>query len=259
MKLVHIDSVSDTQTFTVESGALRVTDPCYDMDTWCAGTLDTVRNGIWNTHVGYHKDADDMAYYERAAKERRAEIDRHEKLLMDKCGTNAEVAEMIRQDFTMFRADLDKREAEANARPGRVAFIHIAHAESAARFDPKTPLDSNFVLADIDVGVDSGQAGFFDLAKYALSLADKDDSRSRRESKDSVFEAFYDSVCNLTLDDKSFGTLQFGTVSSSGYGDGSYNCYARRDDFGTVVEAVIIFLEEYEDADETDEEGELAG
>lgn len=29
MKLERIDSVSPTNTFVVESGALRVTDPCY--------------------------------------------------------------------------------------------------------------------------------------------------------------------------------------------------------------------------------------
>jgi hypothetical protein len=38
-------------TFKVTSGKLRVSDPCYERDTWCAGVLDKVRNGIWNGHV----------------------------------------------------------------------------------------------------------------------------------------------------------------------------------------------------------------
>jgi len=257
MKLVKIDSVSDTQTFTVESGALRVTDPCYDMTTWCAGTLDKVRNGLWYTHVGYHKDAEEEAWALNSIKDMSERIAKKRASVE---GVLGEAAQMVRIMADMEERDMLKRKADHEAYLGRVAFIHIVQADTLTnQFNHEQPLPSSFELADIDVGVDSGQAGFFDLAKYTLSLADKDDSRSRRESKDSVFEAFYDSVCNLTLDDKSFGTLQFGTVSSSGYGDGSYNCYARRDDFGTVVEAVIIFLEEYEDADETDEEGELAG
>jgi len=38
-------------TFEVTSGALRVTDPCYDLDTWCAGTIGNVVNGSWNAYV----------------------------------------------------------------------------------------------------------------------------------------------------------------------------------------------------------------
>jgi len=37
--------------FEVVSGKVRVTDPCYDEETWCAGTVDKVRNGIWAAEV----------------------------------------------------------------------------------------------------------------------------------------------------------------------------------------------------------------
>ena len=36
MKLPEINSCSLEKSFEVKSGALRVTDPCYDMETWCA-------------------------------------------------------------------------------------------------------------------------------------------------------------------------------------------------------------------------------
>ena len=54
MKLPEINSYSPEKSFEVKSGALRVTDPCYDMDTWCAGTLEDVKNGKWLAHIGYH-------------------------------------------------------------------------------------------------------------------------------------------------------------------------------------------------------------
>lgn len=224
MKLAKINSVSAVETFNVSSGALRVTDPCYSMDTWCAGTLEKVRNGLWHAHVGYHKDSLDM---EMNAKWR---ADRAERLEKAKGGV-----------MESYYADDLRRCDEALATYiGRVAYIHIVQADTLTnQFNHEQPLPDSFELTDIDVGVDSGQAGFFDLEKYALTVADK-------ESND----AFYDSVCNLTLDEKGFGTTHDGCASSSGYGDGGYDCYVRRNEVGEAVEALIVFIAE----DEEDEE-----
>ena len=56
MKLPEINSYSLEKSFEVKSGALRVTDPCYDMETWCAGTLESVKNGKWFAQLGYNID-----------------------------------------------------------------------------------------------------------------------------------------------------------------------------------------------------------
>lgn len=223
MKFPHIDSVSATETFNITAGALRVTDPCYSMDTWCAGTLDKVRNGTWDTHVGYHKDKTDM---EMAAKWRQDHVDKME-------------AAKARGDevwAAMHAHDVARYDESAAKYLGRVAYIHIVAQGFEHKLNTALPLDDEWQLADIDVGVDSGQAGFFDVAQYALSVSTEENEKP-----------FYDSVCNLTLDDKSFGTLHFGTVSSSGYGDGGYNCYFRRNDLGEVIEAVIVFIAEYDE------------
>jgi hypothetical protein len=37
-------------TFRVNSGKLRITDPCYETDVWCAGEIPAV-NGIWNAKI----------------------------------------------------------------------------------------------------------------------------------------------------------------------------------------------------------------
>ena len=52
--------LSKTQTFEVTSGAIHATDPCYDLDIWCAGTIDNVLNGTWEAHVT-HDDEDYVA------------------------------------------------------------------------------------------------------------------------------------------------------------------------------------------------------
>lgn len=37
-------------TFTVSSGKIRATDPCYEVDVWCAHTIDNVKNGTWYSY-----------------------------------------------------------------------------------------------------------------------------------------------------------------------------------------------------------------
>jgi len=228
MNLPQIDQTAEFQTFTVTSGGLRVTDPCHDMGTWCAGQLENVMDGIWQAHVGYHKDSLDM---EMNAKWIAAEEERLN-----------ELAARLGEDFTRFeRHRLQQRREAAEAHPGRVAYLHIVNIGVQQHFDHLAELDSTWEDSGIHVGVDSGQAGFFDLDTYRALCADQ-----------AVKEKFYDEVCDLTLADSSWGVHPSGAVSSSGYGDGGYECLVRRVD-GLVVEAIIIYISEYEEEDEEDE------
>lgn len=248
-KELKIIGCAKPQPFEITSGKMIVTDPCYDKQTWCQAKLDDVRNGTWYATAEY-SDEDDWG-------DRVAQIWAwHDSLGIDNPG----------RDF---------------------------------------PTCSEFI--PYDIGVDSGQAGFFDLDKYP------DDTH-----KD---DAFYDAVCKLTLSripfsvleevgvypmadlsklsdeqkanrtssnyherklyymrqftgkngednrpntDKSkmadalalhgslglFGVLPFGAVSSSGFGDGSYNLYVERDSDGEVVAARIEFIVEDPENDE---------
>jgi len=38
-------------SFTVVSGTLRISDPCYDLNDWCAGDVENCKKGQWNSHV----------------------------------------------------------------------------------------------------------------------------------------------------------------------------------------------------------------
>lgn len=230
MKFPKIDNVSPTNTFVVTSGALRVSDPCYTPDTWCAGTLENVMDGIWQAHVGYHKDSLDAEMAERWLKAEEERI-------------NAFGAKHG-EDFVVWeRERLAEKRKAFEERLGRVAYLHIVNIEAQSHFDHAAEFDSTWVDSTIDVGVDSGQAGFFDLALYQQVW-----------ESEPVREKFYDEVCDLTLEDKSWGVHPIGVVSSTGWGDGSYTCLVRRDDVGRAIEAIIIYMAEYED--EEGEEGE---
>ena len=93
--------------------------------------------------------------------------------------------------------------------------------------------------APFEVGVDSGQAGIYDEDYYR-----------QYHSEDDCNDDWYKEVCDLT---DPFGTKDGKcVVSSSGYGDGGYNCYLLRDKNNEVVGFQIVFIED----DEEDEEDE---
>lgn len=101
---------------------------------------------------------------------------------------------------------------------------------------------------DFDIGVDSGQCGVFDYEKYPDIKAKYDDEGG-----------FYRKCCDITLGDKPYGPIDFGFVSSSGFGDGSYSAYGIYDtDKETLIGVRIVFIskdsEEDEDGDFTEEE-----
>lgn len=219
------------------SDKVRVSDPCYDIDTWCAGTLENVLPG--------------------------------------------------RYACFLQRTDMnDWGERIANIEVRHMAFLHIEPTE----------------LQDIDVGVDSGQCGIYDLDYFIEVRKDKDGD-----------DEWYDRVCDITgeyidnpnyvpFEESSFWKKEFEIiklngeqnqstlllieylkatnqyhssmegckkifgraantlddkclVSSSGDGDGSYTCLVGRNEAGQIVSIKIDYYYGYDEEDyEEDEE-----
>ena len=158
--------------FQLTDSVLRVTDPCYTKDTWCAGVLPNCKLGLWEAHI---ETSDEGSWGIR-------------------------VSELY---------------IEHNS------FKFLSNA-----FD--------WLEKDIDVGVDSGQAGFFQDSKYPESMEEFEFDND---------ETFYAKCGNATLNTTEHAGIidDFGVVSSSGYGDGSYVCYTKELD-GVVVVAKIVFI-----------------
>lgn len=236
MKLVKIDSVSAIERFEAPSGQLMVTDPCYTPGTWCAGVLANLLQGPWNARVGYHRDPLDLERLER----QKQYIDESFKLHMAHAGDNPLFKEWAEQDR---QRALAKLEEERAAYKGRVAYLHIWHESYTAH---QAELDArggfaHYINCEVDVGVDSGQAGFFDRALYDQAYSNESDQ-----------EKFYEAVCELTLSGKEWGAHEgWGVVSSSGWGDGGYDCLTLHD-AGKLVAAVIVYLVESDEEDSHD-------
>lgn len=182
-------------TFKVESGEVRISDPCYKKDTWCAGVLKNVKKGTWIARA--------WAFDEGSWGE-------------------------------------------------RIGYLIAVNEDYRFRFDD--PREDT----GIDVGVDSGQAGIFDEKYYKDDSVFADKTEKNRKYGEAICadDIWYSWVCDITLAEPNAGVIPFGCVSSSGYGDGSYNCSVIKEK-GKIVAVVIDYgLENREEDEEEIEEDE---
>lgn len=189
---------------------VMVSDPCYDIGTWCQGVIENVLPGEYDCLVKY-------------VDEGRFGI--------------------------------------------RVAAIQAVHHDY---------IDSNLkeTMENFEVGVDSGQAGIFDYKHYVrhhpseksddawyARCCDATFSRTRNpdyeefnwniegETVSEMIER-HDEYRNSTKSQTYFTKLDAnvvygsGFVSSSGYGDGSYNCWTSKNENGKVVSIRVEFIGE---------------
>ena len=108
-----------------------------------------------------------------------------------------------------------------------------------------------FKVVSKDIGVDSGQAGIFDVEHFKK---DSDVEDLPREYKEKICEnePWYSYCCDRTLS-KMADVIPFGVVSSSGLGDGCYVCEVAKKE-NEVVAMQVTFLEEEHDEGEEEEE-----
>lgn len=248
-------SFSEPQQFQITSGCARITDPCYSTDTWCSGEQRGVFNGTW--HARAYEVVDDMDWsygikwailgYEQIEQRLAEALKQFREGLGEPKHPEAFEA-LVRRDF--MREHERRVEGLKNAR-GRINLIYAYHdyLKDDPRFAPENVIDTirSADESEIHVGVDSGQAGFFDRVHYPEGGSDD--------------RAFYEAACDLTLG-PGFGVVEhngarMGFVSSSGYGDGGYSFYTLTDAAGFVVFMAIVFIgQEDEDEEEALEEAE---
>jgi hypothetical protein len=164
--------------FTVKSGELIITDPCYDDDGHLGHVTKDVKKGTWVVFAQY-------------------------------CGDN-----------------------------GRVSGLMACHV------DHKVSVDSScWEHVSSMIGVDSGQAGIYDRKYFKNDRIVEGVERTEGVGIICPEEPWYSINCDRTLGEASAGTIPFGCVSSSGYGDGCYDCYEIRL-HGKVVAVKIVFIDE---------------
>ena len=98
-------------------------------------------------------------------------------------------------------------------------------------------LQASWKLVTDNIGVDSGQAGFFDSKYYPIGCT----------GEHGRLGTFYGMCCKLTLDGLC-GVLPYGAVSSSGHGDDTYSLYSVEKN-GYTVAMKLVFIEKEDEND----------
>lgn len=140
----------------------------------------------------------------------------------------------------------DNKEAFDSGKPKRTLHLQIKHS-SVKEYTPFNSSEWEHVN-DFCIGVDSGQAGFFDHDWYSkYSMMHEDD-----------WESTYSMLCGLSSNNESYrhannpdkkdgGSFEYGCVSYTAYGDGSAPLYVIKDKDGNVIEAAYFYRKDEED------------
>lgn len=132
-----------------------------------------------------------------------------------------------------WKAEVSKIDAgEWGRRCAELRVHHQDHPSAAA---------DQWLTATFIIGVDAGQAGVFDQRVYGNDATIPKDFFAMEQPL--VPETmWYSMCCQHTLSELSAGVVPGGAVSSSGYGDGAYECFYRVNNAAEVVGVTIVFL-----------------
>ena len=146
-------------------------------------------------------------------------------------------------------AEVDERTVGAWGK--RITQLRVYHTNSSVE-----TMSSKWEELPGTFGVDSGQFGFFDAEHYRKADSVKEQTKYDfggdylTDGNDRDGDEWYHACCHLTLGPDSWGTIPNGAVSSSGYGDGSYDVYGLKNADGEYIAFTVVFID-------TDEEDEL--
>lgn len=169
---------------------------------------------------------------------------------LTKYGTGFKIQDYFSKDKVM-TGEWDSY-VEYDEESGRVAMLRALNSDITYR-----ELDElKWEACDGFIGVDTGQAGIYD-SKYF-----KDDSivgdyplAEYITNIDEKGEKWYSMCCQQTYDEsnpkKRAGTIPYGVVSSSGWGDGAYD-YGVTKKNGLICGVEVLFLFKYNNNEENE-------
>lgn len=193
MKKLFSGDIITLGSFELTTPVMRVSDPCYDRNVWCCGTVDNCKVGTWEAAV-LRKD------------------------LVDWGSRNMVLAVRFMNGGPTFSA------------------INRAVCNATGAWHE----------CQFEVGVDSGQAGFFDEAHYR-----EPHPLDKFGQHPMSGETWYMTCCDATRPVPGAGTIPYGAVAESGFGDGGYTAFEHVDQKGQVDFLLIVFINE-EDLDPAD-------
>jgi hypothetical protein len=234
--------------FKIVSGVVRISDPCYERGTWCAGTIKDVLNGTWKAQV-----IKKVETYNYAGEK----VEEWAKGKTFSCRRNVLIA--VHESFDKF----------IHTNKKKMKFHGGMDAGMAGIFDDAF-YQKDYEEDYLQVGTveyNHNNRGFSNHHELELSEAQlhlyelKGDQRLVEHLKEEIERIkkrianppppdyskaertrdWYEICCDKSLSNIGAGVINYGVVSSSGYGDGGYDTYAVYNQDGKVVGIKIIF------------------
>ena len=213
--------------FISKSGTLRISDPCYDKDTWCAGVVSNCVKGEWEAFIEKREISGwGTRVLKLIVKAKGHEADERDLLPID-VGVDSGQAGVF--DEGLFKSNM-KKAHKLTGNKEYSARSYILEIEQVRELIKETGA-SETLQKQLD---------------KKIARLEAFDSEELKFSKE-----FYEVCCDKTLGDMSAGTVEYGAVSSSGLGDGSYAAFAGKNKAGQICEIEIDFqLDDENDGEE---------
>lgn len=225
-----------------------ISDPCYDLDTWCNGVLENVKPGIWHTKaenvninnwgercsalIVWHKDVeepDEDAYEETSIH----------------VGVDSGQAGIY--DYDHFAYIKDDKERDENWYDSIRTFGSGRKPMTVLRkylAEQLRPLHENRMTLEKELG----WGNLFDNPKYLEAY---------RAEKNMEMKTNYYGVDEQSLRDglatyhvNYIWTDKHSVITSSGFGDGGYDCSIARNEDGQIIGIKIDYFPTYDEDDE---------
>lgn len=194
-------------SFELTQPKMLISDPCYEKDEWCSKLVSDCKTGKWDAYINvnhYRYNDQDGSVYND---------ERVATLLIKHCSEIKEIFGTI-------------------------------HWSEASEDNAYIRWHGNWENLSENIGVDSGQAGFFDYEKYG------DNSLFETDGKCGFGSRWYSNCCDETLNKHAGIIATCGVNASAGFGDGCYTVWGHRNEDKEIDAMVLFFLADNEPIDE---------
>ena len=243
--------------FICESGILRISDPCYDLKVWCAGQLENCKKGTWKAIANYQED--DIFYNVNYELEGGLPFKTYRVSSLICYHSDINFDNIIFDNKADFTVGVDS---------GQSGIFCLNHYQDNSIVPEDFKFEYNgYYRKEFFKDKITGEYDHFSLIMKYYEQKDPitgfdnfiDMNDVKFISKPCIekwicsdnHEKWYDMCCSKTLDRETLGgVIPFGAVSSTGYGDGSYECTYQK--INNEIVAIKINYLEYDEEDEDD-------
>lgn len=229
-------SLHELGCFNMDSNIAVVTDPCYELETWCQAKVDNVLQGTWKGYVYSKVDTRSIESRDKRILELKATIEKYKDLEERNPGINDSFNDFFREEIS------------------RLETINLSRVSVLIACHESVDLEStsDWKLFDADIGVDSGQMSIAPISSWSseeVSLSYEGPETPNEEFPEIPHRGStgpYWKICDITCDEENIGAGIYdnrAAVSRSGYGDGSYQCYTLTVD-NKVTGIAVVFIPE---------------